>query len=440
MAKIDVSRYIEQSGMRKARFGGYEPEDVRQAMLALCGEYEQNLARAEEAARSAAQEGEALRRRCETLLAQNQTLNSQNATLAGKVDEVVRRQGGMGDQLDKLKERNHSLADQCAVLRLKNADLARENEELKEQAAQADAALRIKGRAHDQARAELEQSRGSILEDAKAEAEKIVQQAHGEAAQIVQEADLRAQAVDRLAREQATEQARNMVRAATDEIAEIQNASALRLQDLRRQVEAMERYEQELLEHLTQNAEKLQALHTEIRESAPEPVPESVLPTEPPEPLLDLSERMVAAAANALREAHEQEEAQPLPRTNDVVEPGPQDAETPRGGIVLLPGDEDEDEPSPEYFDTVPPRQPAPQSEVPGAIFSYPIVRQQDEPILDEEPPLRGPHAPVMPSVADEDEETDPPESDRLEPALHNARRRKALAAVRALHRRNAKR
>ena len=30
MPKIDIDNYIEQSGMRKARFGGYEPEDVHQ--------------------------------------------------------------------------------------------------------------------------------------------------------------------------------------------------------------------------------------------------------------------------------------------------------------------------------------------------------------------------------------------------------------------------
>lgn len=28
MPKIDIDNYIEQSGMRKARFGGYEPEDA----------------------------------------------------------------------------------------------------------------------------------------------------------------------------------------------------------------------------------------------------------------------------------------------------------------------------------------------------------------------------------------------------------------------------
>ena len=40
MATIDINQYIEQSGMRKARFGGYEPDDVRQAMLDLCSDYE----------------------------------------------------------------------------------------------------------------------------------------------------------------------------------------------------------------------------------------------------------------------------------------------------------------------------------------------------------------------------------------------------------------
>lgn len=47
MPKIDVTRFMEQSGMRKARFGGYEPDDVRAALQALCTEYEQRLGRAE---------------------------------------------------------------------------------------------------------------------------------------------------------------------------------------------------------------------------------------------------------------------------------------------------------------------------------------------------------------------------------------------------------
>lgn len=47
MPKIDVTKFIEQSGIRKTRFGGYETQDVRQAMQALCIEYEQRLKRAE---------------------------------------------------------------------------------------------------------------------------------------------------------------------------------------------------------------------------------------------------------------------------------------------------------------------------------------------------------------------------------------------------------
>ena len=62
MATIDINQYIEQSGMRKARFGGYEPDDVRQAMLDLCSDYEQRLNTAAQQVRGAQQEAEALRR------------------------------------------------------------------------------------------------------------------------------------------------------------------------------------------------------------------------------------------------------------------------------------------------------------------------------------------------------------------------------------------
>ena len=62
MPKIDIDNYIEESGMRKARFGGYEPEDVRQAMRELCAEYEQHLAAASAELRAMPQESDALRR------------------------------------------------------------------------------------------------------------------------------------------------------------------------------------------------------------------------------------------------------------------------------------------------------------------------------------------------------------------------------------------
>ena len=69
--------------MRKARFGGYEPDDVRAALQALCTEYEQRLGRAEAQARKAEQENAALQQHCQTLTAQNNRLSGQNAALAG---------------------------------------------------------------------------------------------------------------------------------------------------------------------------------------------------------------------------------------------------------------------------------------------------------------------------------------------------------------------
>ncbi len=75
MPKIDVTRFMEQSGMRKARFGGYEPDDVRAALQALCTEYEQRLGRAEAQARKAEQENAALQQHCQTLTSQNNRLS-----------------------------------------------------------------------------------------------------------------------------------------------------------------------------------------------------------------------------------------------------------------------------------------------------------------------------------------------------------------------------
>ena len=60
MPKIDVTRFMEQSGMRKARFGGYEPEDVHQAMEDLCADYEQHLTAMTSELRTLRQENDAL--------------------------------------------------------------------------------------------------------------------------------------------------------------------------------------------------------------------------------------------------------------------------------------------------------------------------------------------------------------------------------------------
>ena len=155
MPKIDVTRFMEQSGMRKARFGGYEPDDVRAALQALCTEYEQRLGRAEAQARKAEQENAALQQHCQTLTAQNNRLSGQNAALAGSSSTYSRQKENLDAQVSALQERNHSLNDQVAVLRLKNGSLQKEKEKLQERADQAEAALRIKGRELDDARLSL---------------------------------------------------------------------------------------------------------------------------------------------------------------------------------------------------------------------------------------------------------------------------------------------
>ena len=113
------------------------------------------------------------------------------------------------------------------------------------------------------------------------------------------------------------------------------------------------------------------------------------------------------------------------------------DEDEPRTNTVVTP--------SPDYFDTEPQPQPGDpddkkeEIEIPGAIFSYPILRQQGEPILDEEtPPQPVPHKPVMPSFTLADDEEDEPQPTPAAPAPQPAkpqskRRRKAVLALRAL-------
>ena len=49
------------------------------------------------------------------------------------------------------------------MLRLKNSDLVRENKELTEQCEEANSALRVKGRAHDQARQQVLADRDKVI-------------------------------------------------------------------------------------------------------------------------------------------------------------------------------------------------------------------------------------------------------------------------------------
>lgn len=437
MAKIDVNQYMEQCGVRKARFGGYEPDDVRQALRALCSDYEQSLSKAKAETNAARQESEALRRRCQTLLGQNQNLTAQNATLAGQADKISRRQDDLETRYSKVQERNHSLTDQVAVLRLKNGDLTRENKELTDRAEEAEAALRIKGRAHDEARKQVLAEKEQVLAEARAEADKIRQQAREDADALLKETNRKAEAIDQLAREQAINQARKMVQAATDETREIQNAHRLRLQDLKSRIAAMEQQREKLMDFFSEMIGELQEAQDYARQNTPVASYDEEITEVSAEPTLDLSAKTVEAAAAALPEDPIPTEELSDTAVNCVVAPGLDEEEpAPPRTVELVP--EEETTPSAEYFDTEPQQQPSdpPEIEVPGAIFSYPILRQEGEPILDEEPPLHGPHAPVMPDLSATEEEGDSgdihiiPEKKPEE----NPRRKKAVAALRSLY------
>lgn len=440
MAKIDVNQYMEQCGVRKARFGGYEPEDVRQALRALCSDYEQSLNAAAAETRAARQESEALRRRCQTLLGQNQNLTAQNATLAGQADKIARRQSDLETRYSKVQERNHSLTDQVAVLRLKNGDLTRENKELTDRAEEAEAALRIKGRAHDEARQQVLAEKEQVLASAHAEADKIRRQARQEADDLLKETNRKAEAIDQLAREQAIGQARKMVQAATDEAREIQNAHRLRLQDLKSRIAAMEQQRDKLLDFFSEMIGELQEAQDYARQNSPVTPYDEEITEVSSEPKLDLSEKTVEAAAASLPETEDQQAEAQGKAVNCVVAPGLDEEEpAPPRTVELVP--EEETTPSPDYFDTQPRQEPSdpPEIEVPGAIFSYPILRQEGEPILDEAPPMRGPHMPVMPDLSATEEEDDGVEEADIhiipeQKQPQDPRRSKIVGALRSLH------
>lgn len=437
MAKIDVNQYMEQCGVRKARFGGYEPDDVRQALRALCSDYEQSLSKAKAETNAARQESEALRRRCQTLLGQNQNLAAQNATLAGQADKISRRQDDLETRYSKVQERNHSLTDQVAVLRLKNGDLTRENKELTDRAEEAEAALRIKGRAHDEARKQVLAEKEQVLAEARAEADKIRQQAREDADALLKETNRKAEAIDQLAREQAINQARKMVQAATDETREIQNAHRLRLQDLKSRIAAMEQQREKLMDFFSEMIGELQEAQDYARQNTPVASYDEEITEVSAEPTLDLSAKTVEAAAAALPEDPIPTEELSDTAVNCVVAPGLDEEEpAPPRTVELVP--EEETIPSAEYFDTEPQQQPSdpPEIEVPGAIFSYPILRQEGEPILDEEPPMHGPHAPVMPDLSTTEEEGDSGDIHIIpeKKPEDNPRRKKAVAALRSLY------
>ena len=74
----------------------------------------------------------------------------------------------------------------------------------------------------------------------------------------MKDTNLKAEAIDQLAREQAVAQARKMVQSATDETREIQNAHRLRLQDLKSRISEMEKTRGEMMDYLAKMIEELQ--------------------------------------------------------------------------------------------------------------------------------------------------------------------------------------
>ncbi len=195
-----------------------------------------------------------------------------------------------------------------------------------------------------------------------------------------------------------------MVQSATDETREIQNAHRLRLQDLKSRISEMEKTRGEMMDYLAKMIEELQKTQDYASQSAPLVPIRRIWPRLMPSrssifrPIRSMRQPRRCAAVSRSRS---RSPAPADPDTNRVVAPGLDDAE-PRTNTVITP--------SPDYFDTDPKEQPGDpheEVEIPGAIFSYPILRQQGEPILDEEtPPQPVPHKPVMPSftLADEDE------------------------------------
>lgn len=453
MPKLDVADYIEKSGIRKARFGGYEPEDVRTAIQGLCNDYEQRLAQAETAARRLASENEALEQHCRAVTAQNRRLSAQGAALAGTSEKFSRQKEDLETQVASLRERNHSLSDQNAVLRLKNRDLEKENAALKKTAEQAQDELRVKGRELDDEKAGLAASRRQLLSDAEQEAAALVAEAERRAKQMEADAVLRAEAMDRLAREQGRRQAQRLLDAAADEANEIVNAHQLRLNNLRDEVLGMEARRDELIAYLAKVGSELLEIEAALKEGpkpedAPPPRPEEpaapLLPAvQPPRAELDLTPAAIARAAGALRAEAAQSAVRPAP-----AQAAPQQAEPARPAITLVEEPAPAPPPEPEQS-----RQTGPAlTEVPGAIFSSPIVRQESDPILDETPPASTPRRPILPMLEDEEEPQpeQPPQPEGIDvtpgaaqqPPAGEARavpdsprRRKAVRAVRALQR-----
>ena len=214
---------------------------------------------------------------------------------------------------------------------------------------------------------------------------------------------------------------RERVEAAAAEANEVQNAHQLRLNSMREEVRSLEQRREQLIVFLNRMARELMQVEgtakSETAEPAPLPDPSPALPElqEVPTPPveLDLGPEAIARAVDELRAQAAAEEDSPEPDAE------PAKAEPPAATAKPAPEDHD------------PTRQTGPAlTEVPGAIFSSPIVRQENEVQPDENPPTAGPRTPVLPVLADDEEDAPPPDA----PA--DGRRERVVRALRALHRR----
>lgn len=404
---MDVTQYLERCGVRRARFGGYEQEDVRKALQALCADYEQRLAHGEEELRTLRQENAALQSRCRTLTGQCQSLSAQNARLAGNTELHARRGDELGNRLASLQERNRSLNDQIARIKLQNGDLLRENSALQDQVQQAETALRLKGEDLDRQRDELNASRDRTLSEAQAEAERITGEARAQAEQTALAAKETAAAMEETARRQATAQARRLVEAAAAEANEIQNAHQLRLNDLTAQIQRMEQKRDSLAGYLARIGGELLETQTRVREAPAQselpPPPLELRPVEVPPLELDFSDLSPAQPPEPAPRPDGELPTQvvsALPRP-DAPEPDGT-APSPHQGFTLLHEELPLDGSG---------HRTGERPEVPGEIFSYPIRHEEAAPLPGDAPPAAAPRLPVLPVIPEEDEEDPMPDS-----------------------------
>lgn len=493
MAWIDTNAFMDDFGIRKARFGGLEPEDVRLALQELGAQYEKRLAELAAQHRNTANAGAALEKHCQTLTAQNRLLAEQNVSLSTSNEKFSRQARVLDGQNGELKARNRSLTDQNAVLTLKNNDLTKENAQLRERTDTAEATLNVKGRALEEEKQNLARSQRELLAKAQAEAARAVAAGEEKARQTMATAQANAAAIELAARTQSQAQAQELINNAAHEADEIYNVHQLRLNSLKNEVAAMQGYRDDLMSYLQEMGETLLALREKAERRAPDladPLPPDPKPVGQVPAQLDLSPEAIARTAGELAAAP----AAPAPaapaavpaadaagggadpaQENALAPPAPPRAEpapAPPAAPAALPGpapalDLSNGEPAPLHHYA--PEQEAAPGEVPGApvgaIFSSPIINP--EPELHPDVPRPGPHTPVLPTLGDDEDDApprparrEPDVSDTLEfviphgaraasPARQNAaggggtaarrapaaRRARALRAVRALHR-----